>query len=180
MYRLSSYFMARIVGDMPMELILPTIFMTIVYWMSGLKTTAPNFFMTLSVMLLCVLVAQGIGLAIGALIMDLKSATTLGSVLMLSFTLAGGYYVQHVPAFIAWIRYISLSFYSFKLLMSSQFSPTDTYHCTPTIVCKIADLPSVALVGFDHHTTAILILFVMLFLYRFVAYLALMRIGLTR
>ena len=96
-------------------------------------------------MLLCMLVAQGIGLALGALIVDLKSSTTLGSVLMLSFTLASGYCVQHVPAFIAWIRYISLSFYSLQtLLMASQFSPTDTYHCTHTIDCKIAGLPSVA------------------------------------
>lgn len=177
MYRLSSYFMARVVGDLPMELVLPTIFTAIVYWMSGLKTAAPNFFMTLSVMLLCVLVAQGIGLALGALVMDLKSATTLGSVIMLTFMLAGGYYVQKVPVFIAWIKYISLSFYSFKLLVASQFSATDTYQCTPTVTCKVADLPSVALVGFGNRIGAIVVLFAMLFFYRFVAYLALMRIG---
>ncbi|TKY66553.1 ABC transporter G family member 9 [Spatholobus suberectus] len=37
MYRLSSYFMSRMVGDLPMELVLPTIFLTIIYWMAGLK-----------------------------------------------------------------------------------------------------------------------------------------------
>ncbi|GKD57139.1 ABC transporter G family member 9-like protein [Tanacetum coccineum] len=47
------------------------------------------------------------GLALGALVMDLKSAAVLGSVIMLSFTLAGGYYVQNVPPFISWIKYAS-------------------------------------------------------------------------
>ncbi|ONK75966.1 uncharacterized protein A4U43_C03F22430 [Asparagus officinalis] len=180
MYRLSSYFMSRVVGDLPMELILPTGFITIVYWMSGLKPTAANYFTTLSVLLLSVLVAQGIGLAIGALIMNLKSAATLGSVIMLTFMLAGGYYVQNVPVFISWIRYVSMSFYSFKLLVASQYSATDTYGCNPMATCKVADIRSVDLVGFSHRSAAIMAMFAMLFAYRFIAYLALMRIGVTR
>ncbi|KAF8413923.1 hypothetical protein HHK36_001919 [Tetracentron sinense] len=89
MYGLSSYFMARTVGDLPMELVLPTIFVTITYWMGGLRPTAGNYFHTLAVLLYSVLVAQGLGLALGAIVMDLKFSTTLGSVIMLSFLLAG-------------------------------------------------------------------------------------------
>ncbi|KAK3408019.1 hypothetical protein EUGRSUZ_J00337 [Eucalyptus grandis] len=126
MYRLSSYFMSRIVGDLPMELILPTVFVAITYWMAGMKPTAGNFLYTLFVLLYSVLVAQGLGLAIGAVVMDQQSATILGSVLMLTFLLAGGYYVQNVPPFIAWIRYLSISHYTYKLLMTSQFRPDDT------------------------------------------------------
>ncbi|KAF2312791.1 hypothetical protein GH714_040059 [Hevea brasiliensis] len=37
MYRLSSYYFARIAGDLPMELVLPTIFVTVTYWMGGLR-----------------------------------------------------------------------------------------------------------------------------------------------
>ncbi|KAK8648462.1 hypothetical protein V6N13_129214 [Hibiscus sabdariffa] len=46
MYRLSSYFMSSIASDLPMELILPTVFITISYWMAGLKPTAGNFLHT--------------------------------------------------------------------------------------------------------------------------------------
>ncbi|CAL9079047.1 unnamed protein product [Musa textilis] len=179
MYRLSSYFAARLVGDLPMELILPIIFVTITYWMGGLKPVAANFFMNLAVLLLSVLVAQGLGLALGALVMDLKTATTLGSVLMLSFMLAGGFYVQNIPPFIAWIKYISLSYYTFKLQIASQYSPSDTYQCTPSMRCQIADFPSIKLVGFDHKALAVLALLLMLFLYRLAAYLGLMRVGVT-
>ncbi|KAI3435068.1 ABC transporter domain-containing protein [Psidium guajava] len=125
MYRLSSYFVSRTVGDLPMELILPSAFVVITYWMAGMKPTVANFLCTLFVLLYSVLVAQGLGLAIGATVMDQQSATILGSVLMLAFLLAGGYYVQNVPPFIGWIRYLSVSHYTYKLLMGSQYKPDD-------------------------------------------------------
>lgn len=180
MYRLSSYFAARMVADLPMELILPVIFISITYWMGGLKPAAANFFINLAVMLLSVLVSQGIGLALGALVMDLNAATTLASVLMLSFMLAGGYYVQSVPPFIAWIKYLSPSYYTFKLEIASQYSPGDTYQCTPTTTCRIADFPTVKLVGLDNSAFAVLALLIMLVLYRLLAYIGLMRIGVAR
>lgn len=58
MYRLSAYFMARTVGDLPLELVLPTLFVTIVYWMGGLKQTFLGFLLTLLVILYTVLVSQ--------------------------------------------------------------------------------------------------------------------------
>ncbi|KAH7662375.1 Molybdate-transporting ATPase protein [Dioscorea alata] len=180
MYRLSSYFMSRMAGDLPMELVLPTAFMIIVYWMAGLKPHASSFFLTLIVLLLGVLVSQGLGLALGALVMDLKAATTLASVIMLTFMLAGGYYVQRVPVFISWIKYISLTFYVFKLQLGSQFSSSDTYHCALNVTCKVEDIPSIKLVGLDHQMEAAIALSLMLFLFRFAAYLALTRVGVTR
>ncbi|KAI8012227.1 ABC transporter G family member 9 [Camellia lanceoleosa] len=180
MYRLSSYFMARIIGDLPMELVLPTVFLTITYWMAGLKPKAENFMETLFVLLYSVLVSQGLGLALGAAVMDQKSATMLGSVIMLSFLLAGGYYVQHVPAFIAWIKYISISQYTYKLLLGSQYKPTDTYPCGGTGTCLVGEFPSIKLVGLDGQVLSVVALAVMLIGYRLMAYVALMRIGVTR
>ncbi|XP_072958497.1 ABC transporter G family member 9 [Typha angustifolia] len=177
MYRLSSYFMARMAGDLPMELLLPTISITITYWMGGLNPVAANYCMFLFVTLLTVLVSQGFGLALGALFMDTKKATTLASVILLCFMLAGGYYVQHVPAFISWIKYITLSFYAFKLQIATQYSLADTYQCTPDVRCSIQDYPIINAIGFDHKALAVVALFLMLLLYRLAAYLGLMRVG---
>ncbi|XP_042478186.1 ABC transporter G family member 9 [Macadamia integrifolia] len=180
MYRLSSYFMARSVGDLPMELVLPTIFVIITYWMGGLKSTLWNFLETLSVLLLSVMVTQGMGLAIGALVMNLKSATTLGSVIVLTFLLASGYYVQHVPAFIAWIKFISVSHYTYKLLLESQFKTKETYRCGTNTTCLIGDFPAIKMVGLDQTAISIVSLFLMLIGYRVIAYISLMRIGVPR
>ncbi|XP_038876291.1 ABC transporter G family member 21-like isoform X2 [Benincasa hispida] len=89
MYRLSSYYMARTAGDLPMELVLPTVFVTVTYWMGGLNPSLIPFLLTLLVVLLNVLVSQGLGLALGAILMEVKQATTLASVTMLVFLLVG-------------------------------------------------------------------------------------------
>ncbi|KAK1283542.1 ABC transporter G family member 14 [Acorus calamus] len=180
MYRLSSYFMAMMVGDLPMCLVLPTVFIIIAYWMSGLKRTAVNFFATLGVTLYSVLAAQGLGLAIGAAIMNLKAATTLASVLMMAFLLAGGFYVLHVPSFISWIKYISISNYTYKLLLVSQFSDTDTYDCGPNVTCLVKDFPTIKIVGLNQKAISAVALGIMLIGYRLVAYICLMRVGVPR
>ncbi|XP_028807534.1 ABC transporter G family member 9 [Neltuma alba] len=180
-YRLSSYFMSRIVGDLPMELVLPTIFLTITYWMASLKPSLLSFFFTLLSLLFAVLVSQGLGLALGALLMDQKTATTLGSVIMLCFMLAGGFFVQNVPKFIAWIKYVSISHYTFKLFVGSQYGVRDTYPCSEG-QCLVADFPSIKQmgVGLEGQIVAALALGVMLVAYRLLAYAALMRIGVTK
>ncbi|XP_019193073.1 PREDICTED: ABC transporter G family member 9 isoform X2 [Ipomoea nil] len=182
MYKLSSFFLARTVGDLPMELVLPTVFVIISYWMAGLKPTAGNFFSALSAILLCVLVCQGLGLAIGAFIMDQKSATTLGSVIMLAFLLAGGFYVRHVPSFISWIKYISIGQYTYKLLLESQYKPGETYPCTSgSGVCLVEDHPAIKKIGLGQHVIfSVVALLLMLIGYRLLAYVALMRVGRTK
>ncbi|KAJ0976184.1 hypothetical protein J5N97_018149 [Dioscorea zingiberensis] len=177
MYRLSSYFMARIVVDLPMELILPCVSTVIVYWMGGLKPVAANFFMNLGFILVSVLVTQGLGLALGAVIMDIQKASALASVIMLAFMLAGGFYVQHVPSFIAWFKYLSSVFYTFKLLLASQYKEDDVYECGPKRTCRVADFPVVKLAGLDHQGLALGVMFLMFIFYRLVAYIALMRVG---
>ncbi|CAN1731228.1 ABC transporter G family member 25 [Linum perenne] len=121
MYTLSSYFMARIVGDMPMELALPAIFISMAYWMTGMKPELGAFLLTLLILLGYVLVSQGLGLALGAAIMDAKQASTLATVTMLAFVLTGGFYVHNVPACMAWIKYVSTTFYTYRLLINVQY-----------------------------------------------------------
>ncbi|CAH2077781.1 unnamed protein product [Thlaspi arvense] len=182
MYRLSSYFMSRVIGDLPMELILPTIFLTITYWMAGLNPKAVKFFLTLLVLLVHVLVSGGLGLALGALVMDQKSATTLGSVLMLTFLLAGGYYVRHVPVFISWIQYVSIGYYTYKLLILGQYTENEWYPCGENgkLKCHVGDFEGIKHIGFHSGFSSSVALAVMLVGYRVVAYIALMRIGKTK
>ncbi|KAM1002312.1 hypothetical protein ACFX15_002686 [Malus domestica] len=185
MYTLSSYFMARMVGDLPMELILPTIFLIMVYWMAGLKPDMGAFLITLLVLLGYVLVSQGLGLALGAAIMDAKRASTIATVTMLAFLLTGGYYVHKVPSCLAWVKYISTTFYSYRLLINVQYGEGS----------KISSLLGCSSHHHDHAgdhkascnfveqdvegqispATSICVMLFMFFAYRLLAYLALRR-----
>lgn len=181
MYKLSSYFISRMVADLPMELVLPTIFITIIYWVVGLKNNVVNFLCTLVIIVLDVLVSQGLGLAIGAIVMDQKSATTLASVIMLTSILVSGYYIQHMPKFVSWLKYFSINYYIYHLLMGSQYSSSDTYPCSHG-KCLVAEYPFIEQKGlhFQGKIIAVSALFIMLIGYRLVAYLALMKIGMTK
>ena len=182
MYRLSSYFMSRVVGDLPMELILPTIFLIITYWMAGLNPKPVNFFLTLLILLLHVLVSGGLGLALGALVMDQKTATTLGSVIMLTFLLAGGFYVRNVPVFISWIKYVSIGYYTYKLVILGQYTESEWYPCGENgkLKCYVGDFEGIKHIGFHGGLVSAFALALMLVGYRVVAYIALMRIGKTK
>uniref|UniRef100_A0A0A0L5B4 ABC transporter domain-containing protein n=1 Tax=Cucumis sativus TaxID=3659 RepID=A0A0A0L5B4_CUCSA len=181
MYKLSSYFISKTVNDLPMELALPTLFILIVYWMTGLKPTLPNFFATLFTLLLNVLVCQGFGFALGAVLMDQTVASISGTVLALAFLLTSGFFVQHVPKFIAWIKYLSSGHFSYKLMLISQFKGDDTYPCSNIGgVCKVGEFPVIKQIGLEGKAMTVLALVVMFVGYRFIAYVALMRIGVIK
>ncbi|KAL0371984.1 UNVERIFIED_CONTAM: ABC transporter G family member 14 [Sesamum calycinum] len=175
MYRLSAYFLARTVGDLPMELALPTAFTFIFYWMGGLKPDPSSFVLSLLVVLFSVLVSQSLGLAFGAILMDVKQAATLASVTTLVFLIAGGYYVRQIPPFIVWLKYLSYSYYCYKLLLGVHYNEDDYYECAKEVYCRVSDYPAIKSVGLSHLWIDMSIMVLMLVGYRFIAYIALHR-----
>ncbi len=81
-FRLSAYYVARCLADLPLDVIVPCGFVLILYWMGALRAAA--FVPHLLVVLVTVLVATSMGLLISALVIELKQAQALASV----FTLA--------------------------------------------------------------------------------------------
>ncbi|KAL8132159.1 ABC transporter G family member 22-like isoform X1 [Apium graveolens] len=163
MYRLSAYFVARTTSDLPLDLLMPLLFLSIVYFMAGLKHSAKAFFLTMLIVFVCIVAAQGLGLAIGATLMDLKKATTLASVIVMTFILAGGYFVGKVPKFISWLRYISFNYHTYKLLLKVHYEDV------------IREIDGMKL---EDGVTDICALVAMVFGYRLLAYLSLRRMKL--
>ncbi|KAK0585767.1 hypothetical protein LWI29_033792 [Acer saccharum] len=135
----------------------------LIYFMAGLRLSAAPFFLSMLIVFLSIVAAQGLGLAIGATLMDLKKATTLASVTVMTFMLAGGYFVKRVPVFISWIRYLSFNYHTYKLLLKVQYEPI-----TPMVNGMRTD-SGLAEVG---------ALVAMVFGYRLLAYLSLRRMKL--
>lgn len=106
-YYLSAYFLSKTLSEMPTRLSLPAIFWTIVYWMSGINYKFHVFMGTMGCILLAVLAGESYGLLCGALVMDLEKAMTIMVVISLTTMAAGGFYVQNVPQWLTWIKYIS-------------------------------------------------------------------------
>lgn len=163
MYRLSAYFLARTTSDLPLDLLLPILFLLVVYFMAGLRLSAAPFFLTMVTVFLSIVAAQGLGLAIGASLMDVKKATTLASVTVMTFMLAGGFFVQKVPVFVAWIRYLSFNYHTYKLLLKVQYNNI---------------IPAVNGMKMDNGVIEVTALIAMVFGYRLLAYISLRRMRL--
>ncbi|KAE8689965.1 ABC transporter G family member 22 [Hibiscus syriacus] len=58
MYRLSAYFLARTTSDLPLDLILPVLFLLVVYFMAGLRQSLGPFFYSMFTVFLCIVAAQ--------------------------------------------------------------------------------------------------------------------------
>lgn len=178
LYRLSSYFMARTLGDLPLDLVMPTIFVIIVYFMTNLELTFAAFFLTLLTVYLNVVTSQGLGFLIGAALMEVKQATTLASIIMLAFMLTGGFFVQNIPVWMSWLKYLSFNYYNFRLITKVQYSGDERYDCGTSGGCKgMATSPAfhgMSLAGGGVDGMALLIMVVV---YRFLAYIALRRMN---
>ncbi|XP_031284692.1 ABC transporter G family member 22-like [Pistacia vera] len=169
MYKLSAYFLARNTSDLPLDLILPVMFLVIVYLMVGLRPNFAAFSLTMLTVFLSIIASQGLGLVLGAAFLDVKKATTLASVVVMTFMLSGGYFVQHVPYFMTWVRYISFNYHSYRLLLKIQFNCSDSGPC---------DSPFIRELRLDQGGLEVGALVAMIVGYRLLAYLFLRRMKL--
>jgi ABC-type multidrug transport system ATPase subunit len=131
LYRLSAFYLARLLSDFPMDLTIPTGFIIIVYFMVGLRYNAAAFFAMYGTLLLSMFVAQSLGLLLGSYLMNPKTAQTVAAVLMLTIVLTGGFFVQNIPAWIAWIKWLSYIYYALGIMLYIQYDGGNTvvYSC---------------------------------------------------
>ncbi|KAG2431027.1 hypothetical protein HYH02_013459 [Chlamydomonas schloesseri] len=122
MYRLSAFYVARTLSDLPMDCLLPSLFTWIVYFMGGLRLNAGAFFANWASVLLIVLTSQSVGLLIGATVMNPMNGQTVATIFMLSTMLVGGYYVRGIPVWISWLKYVSFIYWGWNLLLKIEFS----------------------------------------------------------
>jgi len=106
-YHLSAYFMAKTLSEMPTRLILPLLFISVTFWMTAANSSFVVFLGVCGCALLGVLAGESIGLFVGALIMDFEKAMTVLIVFTLTCLVSGGYYIQNIPAFMSWTPYLS-------------------------------------------------------------------------
>lgn len=174
MYRLSVYYACSTLCDMLAHILYPTCFMSILYFMAGFKRTVECFFFTLSAILLIAVTSQGAGELFGAAVMSIKRAGMIASLVLMLFLLTGGYYVQHIPKFMRWLKYVSFMYYGFRLLLKVQYSGDQLYDCKSSGGCRtLQSSPSFDTVNLDGGLQEVWILLGMALVYRLFAYICL-------
>ncbi|EDV23812.1 uncharacterized protein TRIADDRAFT_57389 [Trichoplax adhaerens] len=130
MFRISSYFAAKVTSEIPIYFIWPTLFFTVSYWCSGVGGFT-TYIITLMILLVNVITVQAIGMFIGVTVKDFHRSVVVASVMMLSFMLLGGFYNQRIPVWLTWFRYVSPVTYSYSAMLTVNF------HNEPPLRCGV-------------------------------------------
>uniref|UniRef100_A0A1B0FN45 ABC transporter domain-containing protein n=1 Tax=Glossina morsitans morsitans TaxID=37546 RepID=A0A1B0FN45_GLOMM len=137
-YRLSAYYLAKMFGELPLVVTLPTVYLTISYPMLGCSSLK-LFSLMLIFLLLNTIVAQSVGFFIGACCMDMNVSITLSALYTLATQLFGGYLTTRIPEYLNWIRYTSMIHYAYQNMQILEFRegrPIECSYPSSYEVCK--------------------------------------------
>ncbi|XP_037085411.1 ATP-binding cassette sub-family G member 1-like [Pollicipes pollicipes] len=131
-YSVKSYYLAKTLADLPFQIAFPVIYDAIVYFMTSQPLEWDRFCMFCLMTILTSLVAQSVGLVIGACC-GIQLAVFLGPVTMIPIILFSGFFVNlnTIPVWLSWVSYISYARYSFQGLMLSVYGfGREDMHCS--------------------------------------------------
>jgi hypothetical protein len=114
-YSLKAYYLAKMLADIPFQIIFPTVYLVIVYFMTYQPLSLQRFSMLLFITICMSLVGQGVGLFFGTAF-GIQSAVFLGPTCAIPFFLFAGYFINFnsVPSYLNWITNISLFRFGFE------------------------------------------------------------------
>lgn len=132
-YSLTTYYLAKMMVDIPIQMFFTTLYLVIVYTMSNQSLFVEHFFMLLFITIEVALVGQGVGLLFSAAF-GIQAATFLATTVSIPFVFFCSFLVNLnglLPDYLNWVLHLSFMYHGFDGSMLSVYS-----HDRPPLSCS--------------------------------------------
>ncbi|XP_061184373.1 uncharacterized protein LOC133192373 [Saccostrea echinata] len=127
-YRLSAYYTAKMVSELPMMIVVPIAQLSAMYWLAGIGGPV-QFAIYLGINLLNCFTTQSIGYIIGACVRTFKYSITAVNTVMVVFLILGGFFNTSFPTWFTWAKYTSFLHYPFAAIVTVLFGDIEPFRC---------------------------------------------------
>eukprot|EP01037_Dinobryon_pediforme_P020148 gene20148-20697_t len=136
-YLASSYYLSRVLAEIPLQTVNTVVYCSIIYWSIGLNRKPDRFLIFLVIVVLTALCSMSIGLSLSAFSPTAVVANALGPPFLIIFILFGGFYINvaSLPPGSQWVINISFVYWGFQALAINEFVG-ETFECPPGDVTK--------------------------------------------
>ncbi|XP_052867614.1 ATP-binding cassette sub-family G member 1-like [Anopheles cruzii] len=121
-YSLKSFYFAKTIADLPFQVLFTSVYVIVVYYLTSQPMDPVRVGMFVLICILTSLVAQSLGLLIGAG-MSVETGVFLGPVSTIPIILFSGFFVNFdvIPSYLQWVTYVSYVRYGFEGAMVSVY-----------------------------------------------------------
>ncbi|RPA77999.1 hypothetical protein BJ508DRAFT_416734 [Ascobolus immersus RN42] len=132
-YRVSSFFISRLLIDIPISILTRVVFYVMIYWISAFKPTASAFWLNFTINTLTVVFGVTMSLFIGSCSQNLQIVQAIAPAMNVVFIIFSGFLLplSNIPPWFIWIRWISYAGYVFNGLALLEFKGRK-FNCPPS------------------------------------------------
>ncbi|KAK3770917.1 hypothetical protein RRG08_036516 [Elysia crispata] len=131
LYNTATYFITKSIAELPLNLFTSILFMSITYWMIGLRDTLEAFFIASTVAVTSTLIAVYVGYTISIIAGDSTLALAVASPILIPLMLFSGMMlnIEDIPEVFKWMKELSWFRNGYQLMMINQWKDWGPIQC---------------------------------------------------
>ncbi|XP_051936590.1 ATP-binding cassette sub-family G member 8 [Hippocampus zosterae] len=123
MYSVTSYFFAKVLGELPEHCVFTLVYALPIYWLAGLNEAPDRFLLNFLLVWLMVYCSRAMALFVAAALPTLQTSAFMGNALFTVFYLTGGFVIslENMWLVASWLSRTSFMRWGFQGLLLVQF-----------------------------------------------------------